>query len=61
MNGEDFQQFLIEELAPKLWSGAVVVMDNLPAQKVKGVARCFAPSPLGDLRANKLPDNVIKG
>ena len=47
MNGEDFQQFLRQELAPKLWSGAVVVMDNLPAHKVKGVTRCFAPSPLG--------------
>ena len=39
MNGEDFQQFLKEELAPKLWSGAVVVMDNLPAHKVKGVTK----------------------
>ena len=39
MNGEDFPQFLKEELAPKLWSGAVVVMDNLPAHKVKGVAK----------------------
>ena len=39
MNGQDFQQFLREELAPKLWSGAVVVMDNLPAHKVKGVSK----------------------
>ena len=39
MNGEDFQQFLKEELAPKLWSGAVLVMDNLPAHKVKGVTQ----------------------
>ena len=39
MNGKDFQQFLQEELAPKLWSGAVVVMDNLPAHKVKGVTQ----------------------
>ena len=39
MNGSDFQQFLREELAPKLWSGAVVVMDNLPAHKVKGVSK----------------------
>lgn len=37
MKGEDFQQFLEEEIVPKLWSGAVVVMDNLPAHKVKGV------------------------
>ena len=39
MNGEDFQQFLKQELAPKLWSKAVVVMDNLPAHKVKGVTK----------------------
>ena len=39
MNGEDFRQFLQEELAPKLWSGAVVVMDNLPAHKVQGVTK----------------------
>ena len=39
MNGEDFKQFLKEELAPKLWSGAVLVMDNLPAHKVKGVTQ----------------------
>ena len=39
MNGEDFQQFLREELAPKLWPGAVVVMDNLPAHKVEGVTK----------------------
>ena len=38
MNGQDFQQFVREELAPNLWSGAVVVMDNLPAHKVKGIA-----------------------
>lgn len=39
MNGQDFQQFLREELAPQLWSGAIVVMDNLPAHKVKGVTK----------------------
>ncbi|MEM9510816.1 MAG: transposase [Cyanobacteria bacterium P01_E01_bin.35] len=37
INGQNFQQFLEEELAPKSWSGAVVVMDNLPAYKVQGV------------------------
>jgi len=37
MNGEDFQKIVQEELAPKLWKGAVVVMDNLRAHKVKGV------------------------
>lgn len=39
MNGQDFQQFLREELAPNLWEGAVVVMDNLPAHKVEGVIK----------------------
>lgn len=37
MNGENFKQFLAEELVPKLWEGAVVVMDNLSAHKVAGV------------------------
>ena len=26
-----------EELLPKLWKGAVVVMDNLKAHKIKGI------------------------
>ena len=37
MNGQNFRQFLKEELAPNLWKDAVVVMDNLPAHKVNGV------------------------
>jgi len=37
MKGEDFKKFVQEELAPKLWKGAVVVMDNLRVHKVKGV------------------------
>ncbi|NJO76793.1 MAG: IS630 family transposase [Leptolyngbyaceae cyanobacterium RM1_406_9] len=37
MTGEQFKTFLREDLAPKLWEGAVVVMDNLAAHKVKGV------------------------
>ena len=39
MSGQDFQQFLQEELAPRFWKGAVVVMDNLPAHKVKSVIK----------------------
>ncbi len=38
-NGQNFRQFLIEELAPNLSKGAVVVMDNLPAHKVDGVTK----------------------
>ena len=37
LSGEQFKQFLQEHLVPQLWSGAVVVMDNLPAHKVQGV------------------------
>jgi len=37
MTGEEFKIFLREDLVPKLWQGAVVVMDNLAAHKVKGV------------------------
>ncbi|GAB4303209.1 MAG: hypothetical protein Fur0025_44420 [Oscillatoriaceae cyanobacterium] len=37
MKGEDFQKFVKIHLLPKLWPGAVVVMDNLKAHKMKGV------------------------
>lgn len=37
INGEEFLKFVQEELAPKLWKGAVVVMDNLKVHKVEGV------------------------
>jgi putative transposase len=37
LTGEQFNQFLQADLVPQLWSGAVVVMDNLPAHKVQGV------------------------
>lgn len=36
-NGIAFQIFLDKILLPQLWPGACVVMDNLPAHKVKGV------------------------
>lgn len=37
VNGETFETFLREELVPRLWKGAVLVMDNLGVHKVKGV------------------------
>lgn len=37
MDGKLFKEFVKEELVPKLWKGAVVVMDNLNAHKVEGV------------------------
>jgi hypothetical protein len=37
MKGQDFYKFIEEELVPKLWEGAVVVMDNLKAHKVAGI------------------------
>jgi transposase len=36
-DGAVFLTYLGEVLVPKLWKGAVVVMDNLRAHKVKGV------------------------
>lgn len=42
MKGEQFKQFMREDLAPQLWSGAVVVMDNLPAHKVEGVSEILS-------------------
>ena len=37
INGEAFGLYLDDFLLPKLWKGAVVVMDNLGAHKVKSV------------------------
>lgn len=37
VNGAAFEVFIRECLAPQLWQGAVVVMDNLPAHKVKAI------------------------
>ena len=34
MDGQAFEVFIEQCLVPQLWSGAVVVMDNLPAHKV---------------------------
>lgn len=40
-NGDTFLWFIESILLPQLWSGAVVVMDNLPAHKVQGVAEAI--------------------
>ena len=37
MNGNAFKVFIEKCLIPQLWSGAVVVMDNVPAHKVKEI------------------------
>lgn len=37
MDGNAFKVFVEQCLLPQLWSGAVVVMDNLPAHKVEGI------------------------
>lgn len=37
MNGNAFKVFVQKCLLPQLWSGAVVVMDNVPAHKVKEI------------------------
>lgn len=38
LNGDLFRQYVRQELAPNLRSGDILVMDNLPTHKVKGVA-----------------------
>ena len=38
MDASAFEVYVSECLAPELWPGAVVVMDNLPAHKVKAIA-----------------------
>ena len=37
MNSQAFEVFIEKCLVPQLWSGAVVVMDNLPAHKVDSI------------------------
>jgi putative transposase len=37
MNGNAFKVFVEKCLLPELWKGAVVVMDNVPAHKVKEI------------------------
>jgi transposase len=37
MDGEAFKVFVEKCLVPQLWSGAVVVMDNVPAHKVTSI------------------------
>lgn len=38
MDAAAFQVYVSKFLVPQLWKGAVVVMDNLPAHKVKAIA-----------------------
>jgi transposase len=42
MNGELFRAYVEQFLAPTLAPGDIVVMDNLPAHKVRGVAQAIA-------------------
>ena len=42
LNGDLFKDFLRNELIPKLWSRAVLIMDNLKAYKVAGVQDILA-------------------
>ncbi len=37
MNGAAFKVFIEKCLLPRLWTGAVVVMDNLPAHKISEI------------------------
>ncbi|MBH8575498.1 IS630 family transposase [Nostocaceae cyanobacterium CENA369] len=37
MDGNAFKVFIEKCLLPQLWTGAVVVMDNVPAHKVEGI------------------------
>lgn len=42
MDGDAFKTYTAEILAPTLAPGDIVVMDNLPAHKVAGIAETFA-------------------
>ncbi len=37
IDGDAFEVFIEKCLVPQLWSGAVVVMDNVPAHKVAAI------------------------
>lgn len=41
MNGATFRQYVASMLSPSLWEGDIVVMDNLGAHKVTGVAEAI--------------------
>lgn len=47
MTGDIFKQWLTECLIPEMKPGSVVVMDNLPAHKVKGVRDCLEAAGMG--------------
>ncbi len=39
--GKSFKLLESEMLVPQLWPGAVVIADNLPAHKVKGLSEAI--------------------
>ena len=41
INGDRFRSYVVETLGPTLVAGDVVVMDNLPAHKVAGIAEAI--------------------
>jgi transposase len=41
MDGDAFRAYVSQVLAPELTTGDVVIMDNLPAHKVKGVRQAI--------------------
>src|SRR3546814_13139636 len=47
MTGELFRAYVEQFLAPTLAPGDIVVMDNLPAHRVRGVAEFLAPRGAG--------------
>ena len=57
MNGEAFTAYAEHLLAPTLGSGDIVVMDNLPAHKVKGAREAIEKA--GCLW-NILPDSFYR-
>ena len=69
MDGKAFEVFIEKCLAPQLWSGAVVVMDNLPAHKLASIEPmivvvaasilCLSPEVLNDRK--RLPKLPAKG
>lgn len=47
MNGQIFEQWLVEWLIPEMVIGSIVVIDNLPAHKVAGIRKCLEDAGMG--------------
>jgi hypothetical protein len=60
MDSTTFDVFIEKFLAPQLWSGAVVVMDNLPAHKLASIEPMIGEHPNFANRYSRLHINEVQ-